>query len=260
MNLAKREGPPSRLADLLVLAALATVLLLAYRPALHGAFVWDDLDFVVRTSWFDADDGLRQIWLDPSSTSQYYPLTYSSHWLENRLFGHETTGYHLVNILLHAANALLLWCVLRRLAVPGALLAAALFALHPVHVESVAWISERKNVLSGLFFLSSLLAWLRCSAPDEEPARIRAGWYVLCVALYAAALLSKSVTCALPAVILLLVWWKRGRVPAAELRALLPLFVVGGGFALLTVVLERNQVGASGVEFQIAALDRVAIA
>jgi hypothetical protein len=244
----------------LALAALVVVLFLVYRPALRGAFVWDDLDFVVDTSWFDAPDGLRQIWLDPSSTSQYYPLTYSSHWLENRVFGRETTGYHLVNVLLHAANALLLWRVLRRLAVPGALLAAALFALHPVHVESVAWISERKNVLSGLFFLSALLAWLRCSAPDEEPPRVRPGWYALCVALYVAALLSKSVTCALPAVILLLVWWKRGRVPAAELRALLPLFVVGVGFALLTVWLERNQVGASGLEFQLAALDRVTIA
>jgi len=259
-----REGeslrPPSRTGSSLAFAALAVVLLLAYQPALRGAFVWDDLDFVVDTTWFDAPDGLRQIWLDPSSTSQYYPLTYSSHWLENRVFGRETAGYHLVNVALHGANVLLLWLVLRRLAVPGALFAAALFALHPVHVESVAWISERKNVLSGLFFLAALLAWLRCSAPEAEPVRIRPGWYALCLALYVAALLSKSVTCALPAVILLLLWWKRGRVSATTLRALLPMFVVGIGFALLTVWLERNQVGASGVEFQLSALDRVTIA
>jgi len=256
------QGTPETLARwrALLLPLLVLLLLVVYAPALRGAFVWDDVDFILDTTWYDADDGLRQIWLDPSSTSQYYPLTYSSHWLEGRLFGRETLGYHVVNVLLHAANALLLWLVLRALAVPGALLAAALFALHPVHAESVAWISERKNVLSAFFFLSSLLAWLRASPPEEDPPRVRASWYALCLALYVAALLAKSVSCSLPAVILLLVWWKRGRVERPVLLALAPLFVLGLGFAGLTVWLERNQVGASGIEFVLTPLDRVAIA
>ena len=244
-----------------LVAPLAVLVLLAvYGPALRGAFVWDDVDFITATSWYGADDGLRQIWLDPSSTSQYYPLTYSSHWLEQRVFGSATLGYHAVNVVLHAANAILLWLVLRALAVPGALLAAALFALHPVHAESVAWISERKNVLSGFFFLAALLAWLRASPPGDAAPRVRPAWYALCLVLYVAALLAKSVTCALPAVILLLVWWKRGRVERPVLATLAPLFVLGFAFAGLTVWLERNQVGASGVEFALTPLDRVTIA
>lgn len=242
-----------------VSAVLLLTLLVVYGPALRGAFVWDDIDFIVETSWYRADDGLRQIWLEPSTTSQYYPLTYSSHWIEQRLFGSDTLGYHVVNVVLHAANALLLWLVLRALEVPGALLAAAIFALHPVHAESVAWISERKNVLSGFFFLSAVLAWLRASPPTQD-RMVHRGWYGACLAFFVMALLAKTVACSLPAVILLLVWWKRGHVDRGIVAWLAPLFVIGVAFAALTVWLEVHTVGAKGDEFTLQPLDRIAIA
>src|SRR5262249_51735617 len=108
-----------------------------------------------------APDGLRRIWFSLESPSQYFPLTYTSFRIERMLWGLNPTGYHWVNILLHAANALLLWRLLAELRVPGPWLAAGIFALHPVQVESAAWITERKNLLMGFFFLLALIAWTR---------------------------------------------------------------------------------------------------
>ena len=112
--------------------------LTAYIPAIQGGFVWDDDSYVTENATLRSLQGLTQIWLNPRSTPQYYPLVFSSFWVEYRLWGLRPTGYHLVNVLLHALSALLLWRLLRDLKVPGALLAAAIFALHPVNVESVA--------------------------------------------------------------------------------------------------------------------------
>src|SRR5207244_13160763 len=108
-------------------------------------------------------DGVRRIWLEPGAVPQYYPLTFTSLWLEHHLWGVQPLGYHLVNVLLHGANAILVWVIGRRLALPGAWLAAAMFAVHPVHVESVAWVAERKNVLSGARYLAAFLAYLRAA-------------------------------------------------------------------------------------------------
>ncbi|MHC4902264.1 MAG: tetratricopeptide repeat protein, partial [Planctomycetota bacterium] len=144
-------------------------------------------------------------------------------------------GYHLVNVLLHALNAVLLWRLLRRLGLPAAWLAAAVFAVHPVHVQSVAWISELKNVLSTAFFLSSMLLLVRYLG--LVASRSPAGWvtYGLGVALFVCALLSKTATCLLPAALLLVVWWKRGRVDRRSLLAVAPLVVLGAAFVLMTV-------------------------
>ncbi len=138
---------------------LATIF--AYRPAWNGGFVWDDDFYVTKNRLLTAPDGLRRIWFSLESPSQYFPLTYTSFRIERSLWGLKPTGYHWVNILLHTANALLLWRLLTVLRVPGAWLAAGIFALHPVQVESVAWITERKNVLMAFFFLLTLLAWAR---------------------------------------------------------------------------------------------------
>ena len=139
---------------------LAGVTIFAYRPAWNGGFLWDDDDYVVKNDLLTASDGLQRIWFSLDSPSQYFPLVYTTFRIEHALWGLNPSGYHWVNLLLHVANALLVWRVLARLNVPGAWLAGAIFALHPVQAESVAWITERKNVLMGFFFLLTLLAWI----------------------------------------------------------------------------------------------------
>ena len=142
-------------------------------------------------------------------------------WLEHKLWGFDPTGYHIINVMLHLANTLLLWHLLRRLVVPGAWMVAAVFAVHPLHVESVAWIIERKDVLSGLFYLGAALAWMRFV---EQPSR---GRYAGSLALYATALLSKSIAVTLPVSLLIWHWWKQGRVTSTDLLRLAPFFAVG---------------------------------
>ena len=139
-----------------------------YAPVLTAGFIWDDEENVVTNGTLRTLDGLRQMWLVPQSIQQYYPLMYTSYWLEYHLWGLSPLGYHLVNVVLHAAAVLLVWRLLLRLQVPGAWLAAALFAVHPVIVESVAWVTERKNVLSLSLALASLLCYFRFAPPDEH--------------------------------------------------------------------------------------------
>ena len=148
-------------------------------------------------------------------------MTYTTFWVEHKLWGFDPTGYHVVNVLLHLANTLLVWHILRRLAVPGAWLASAVFAVHPVHVESVAWVMERKDVLSGLFYLAAALAWLRFA---EKP---HPRYYIGSLALYAAGLLSKSIVVTLPVALLIVSWWQQGRITLDNLVRLMPFGLVG---------------------------------
>ncbi|MGB7157157.1 MAG: hypothetical protein WBD40_03760, partial [Tepidisphaeraceae bacterium] len=141
--------------------ALIAVTFLAYWPATRAGWIWDDDYYVTRNSTLRNVGGLGRIWFEIGAVPQYYPVTHTSFWIERRLWGESPAGYHVTNILLHAINAILIAIVLRRLAVPGWWIVPWLFALHPVHVESVAWVTERKNVLSGLFYLLALLAYLR---------------------------------------------------------------------------------------------------
>ena len=145
------------------IAALLLIVMLAYIPAMRGGFVWDDIQYVVNNPTLRTLDGLREIWFRPYSTPQYYPLVFTAFWAGYRLWGLNPFGYHLFNVLLHCLSIILLWLILRRLSVPGAWLAAAVFALHPINVESVAWITELKNVLSGSFYLASLFFYLHIS-------------------------------------------------------------------------------------------------
>lgn len=185
--------------------------LIAYQPAIHGTLLWDDNRYVmtgVNTPLRDLS-GLARIWFDPSTTKdasspefttvQYYPLTFTAFWIQYQLWGLNTVGYHLVNILLHAGAALVLWRLLKLLRVPGAWVAAAIFAVHPIEVESVAWITELKNVLSGLFFVASIYAYVRFAAPEArvegELGRERVptwGWYTIAFLLFACAVFAKS--------------------------------------------------------------------
>lgn len=206
--------------------ALAAVLV--YLPALRGGFIWDDDTLLTGNPAVKTIDGLYSIWFGNWSVD-YIPLTLTSFWLEWHLRGLHAAGYHAVNILLHAANAVLVWRVLLRLGVPGSWLAALLFAVHPVGASSVVWIAERKNTLSMLFYLLSLWWFLRFddaihAAVETEKTRRLAGFSL---AAFALALLAKGSVAVLPAVLLLFVWWRRGRVTRRDLDRCFSIFYTG---------------------------------
>jgi tetratricopeptide (TPR) repeat protein len=233
----------------------------AYAPAFRADFIWDDDQYLTENRVIRAPDGLKRTWLDPTANPQYYPLVFTTFWIEHRLWQLQPAGYHAVNILLHAGCACLLWIILRRLDIPAAWLAAIFFALHPIQVESVAWITERKNVLSGLFFFLSLLAYLKFALPDASASRGRRRLsYAAALLLFACALLSKTVTCSLPAVILLLLAWKRPRLRASDVWPLVPFFVLGIALAGVTVWVERHHVLTKELSFGLSPVERILLA
>ncbi len=229
----------------------------AYLPAFHAGFIWDDDVYVTRNPLLTAPDGLRRIWFSLDSPSQYCPLVYTSFRLERALWGLNPAGYHRVNILLHALNVLLLWRLLQRLRVPGAWLAAALFALHPVHVESVAWITERKNVLSLLFYLLALRAWVEFVSRPRQGSR---RFYLLGLALYALALFSKATACTLPAALLLVLWLQNKPITRARLAQVAPFVLLGLAMGLLVMWWEKYHQGTRGALFAVPPLQRLLVA
>ena len=227
---------------------------LAYRPAWNGQSLWDD-DVYMTPPDLRSANGLGQIWSDQSRTKQYYPLVHSVLWMENRLWGQSTLGYHLLNILLHGSCALLLVRLLRRLRVPGAWLAGGVFALHPVMVESVAWITELKNTLSGVFFLCAGLAYLKFDCKRDKKH------YTIALVLFPLGLLAKSAIVPLPAALLVIFWWMRGRIEwKRDVVPLLPFFAIGIASGVLTTWVERRFMGAVGTDYDLAFVDRCLIA
>src|SRR3989338_183591 len=217
---------------------------LAYASALQGGYIWDDDYYVTRNPLLGHLDGLWRIWLYPMASPQYYPLTFTTFWIESHLWGFHPLGYHLVNVLLHVGNALLLWAILRRLKLPGAWWAAAIFALHPVHVESVAWVTERKNVLSGFWYLYAFLVGLRLL--ERAQASVPRGAFLAVAGLFLGALLSKTVTCTLPAALLFVAWGLWGRLDRRHIMMMIPLVLLGIGMGLTTAWLEQVRTGAVG--------------
>jgi len=233
----------------LLLATLA-----AYYPAWHGGMLWDDDRHITRSDLRSAE-GLSRIWFELGATQQYYPLTHSAFWVMHRIWGDRLLFYHLINIVLHVSAALLVAILLKRLAVPGAWLAAMIFALHPVHVESVAWISELKNTLSGVLVLAAALAYLRFDACRKRSP------YALAIVLFVLALLSKTVTATLPAALLVVFWWQRGRLEwRRDILPLLPFFALGTAAGVMTAWVERTLVGAQGAPYLFTLLERCLIA
>jgi len=230
-----------------VIFALA---LIAFLPALAGSFIWNDSDYVTGAD-LQSLDGLRRIWTVIGATEQYYPLLHSFFWVQHRLWGDHPFGYHLVTLLLHAGAAVLCGRVLQRLAVPGAWYAALLFALHPVHVESVAWITEQKNTLSLVGYLGAVWMYLRFS--DSR----RPGIYLAALGLFVLALLAKTVTATLPAALLVILWWKQGRLNLRrDVGPLLPWLLLGAVAGWFSSLVERRLVGAEGPEFALPFLER----
>ena len=248
------ESTFGSLPDWAAAALIAAAVLFAYAPALDGRLLWDDDAHVTRPD-LRSLGGLGRIWTEVGATQQYYPLLHSAFWLEHQLWGDAVLGYHLVNVFLHAAVAALLLAILRRLQVPGAALAAALFALHPVHAESVAWISEQKNTLSTAFFLASLSVYLKFDG-NRRPRT-----YALASVLFVCGLLTKTVVATLPAVLLVLQWWRHGRISARrDVLPLAPWLAVGAGAGLVTAWVERRLIGAEGADFALTLLERTLLA
>lgn len=253
---------------------LVVMTFVAYWPAMQeGGFIWDDDDYVTENKTLRDASGLKDIWMSPKATPQYYPLVHTGFWIEYQLWELDPSGYHVTNVLLHALAALLLWRLLLWLSVPGAWLAAALFAIHPVHVESVAWITERKNVLSGVFYLGAALVYLKWA--DGKAAGQRRPWaYAGALLLFVCALLSKTVTVSLPAALLLVAWWRDGRDGILDkadepptrhwwlqrILPLIPFFVIGLAFSFMTIWLEKHHVGAKGAEWDLSFIERCLIA
>ena len=188
---------------LLGAGALVLLVLAVYLPVIHCGFVWDDDANVTGNSNLLSWHGLSQTWTNPIANQQYYPLTHTSFWLEYHLWELEPLGYHIDNVLLHALGAVLLWFILQQLSLPGAWLAAAVWAIHPINVESVAWVTERKNTLSGVFYFSALLAYLRYAGIGDVKRAGSLKVYALALMMFACALLSKTATAMLPVVVLI---------------------------------------------------------
>ena len=206
-----------------VLAGGALIVLavaLAYAPAVSGGFILDDDALLTANGLIRSADGLYRIWFT-REPYDYWPVTNTTLWLEWRLWGMQSTGYHVTNLLLHIGTVLLMWRILWRLAFPGAFLAALLFAVHPVTVETVAWITQRKTLLATFFCLLSILWYLNAEAatpPAGRSAPLPNRWYWLSLLACALAMLSKVSAAPLPAILLAILWFRRSP-PFGSLRA-----------------------------------------
>jgi protein O-mannosyl-transferase len=233
---------------------LAVVTMLAYQPAWNGGLVWDD-DANIAGPELRSLDGLRRIWFVPRATQQYQPLFYSSSWLQEKLCADSPTGYHLVNLLLHIGCVVLVLKILRLLRIPGAELAAILFALHPVNVETVAWIAERKNTLSGVFGLAATLSYLKF---DESRSRQS---YALVLGLFLLALLSKTAIVTLPVAWLVICWWKRGVISwRRDVVPVIPFFFLSAAAGLMTRWVEYSNIAYRARTLDLSLVDRCLIA
>src|SRR5580700_10074746 len=256
-NPAKSADPNPRampFSDSILWLMIFCATLAAYLPALQGGLLWDDSSHLTKPG-LQSFHGLWRIWFEVGATQQYYPLLHSAFWLEHRIWGDAPAGYHLTNVALHALSACLIVMIMKRLSLPGAWFAGFVFALHPVHVESVAWISEQKSTLSGVLYLASLLTYLHF---DQDRRKSK---YLLATGLFVLALLSKTVTATLPAVLLVIFWWRRGRLEwKRDVQPLLPWFALGISAGLFTSWVERTLIGARGADFLLTPAQRVLIA
>jgi Flp pilus assembly protein TadD len=254
----KSRAAPTKVAlpkQMALIVAIVIAVAVVYLPALRGDFVWDDFLLITGNPLLQNFSGLVEIW-SGGRTADYFPLTNTVFWIEHHLFGANPTGYHVVNILLQIANALLVWRLLKRLNIPGAWLAGLIFGIHPVHVASVAWISELKNLLAMFFALLSVLCFLEL---DDRRTRNLAITYAASLVFFALALLSKTQVVFLPVVLLLCAWWRGFGVPpsggqsAVHLRRprkrgtpsirFLPFFALAIVLGLVTMWFQNRGIG-----------------
>ena len=251
----------NRLNVVLLAVILIVLTFFSYHKTFQNGFIWDDDQLVINNAVLIQPDGFRNIWFDPGATPQYYPLVFSLFRFTHAIFQQEAFGYHLVNVILHLFNAILLWFVLRKLQIRAAFVCALIFAIHPVHVESVAWISELKNVLSGFFYLISLYFYLDFLEFDRNRLLSdRRMNYFLSFGFFICALFSKTVVCSLPVCLLLIIWWKNSKITIKDFLPVVPYFVIGVSIALITVGIEHRYIASGAWYWQYSLLERVLIA
>lgn len=232
---------------------IASLTLIAYLPIIEAGYIWDDDQYLTANPLIRSYSNLRDIWTS-TKTPQYYPMVFSSFVVEYSLWKYNPLGYHLVNLLLHIANSILLALVLRKLGFSLFWLIALIFAIHPLQVESVAWITERKNVLSLLFYLASLLNYLNFNSSQHKK------FYYFSFLLFILALLSKSTACTLPVIILLITHYQNRSFKLDDIFYSIPFFATGLVLGLNTAWLEKTKVGALGKEFELNFLEKTLLA
>ena len=248
------NSQPSCRRDLLLGIVLICAVFSAYWPTLNGGLLLDDAEHITPAN-LQTIHGLWCIWFKIGASPQYYPVLHTAFWLEHRLWGDSVLGYHLANIFLHTLSSILLVLIMRKLTLPGSWLAAFIFALHPICVESVAWISEQKNTLSSVFYLSSALLYL--SFHSER----RFGTYLLASGFFVLALLAKTVTATLPGALLIIFWWQQKKLDwKRDVIRLLPWFALGASAGFLSAWMERKFYGAGGPDFALPFLNRCLLA
>jgi tetratricopeptide (TPR) repeat protein len=204
-----------------------------YSPVMHGLWLWDDSEEIFKNKLTLSPSGWWMNWLEPSELNAYYPIKADIQWVQWRLWGDDTLGYHLTNIVLHICSALLIWRLLGKLGLRLAWLGGLLFVVHPVTVESVAWIAEFKNAISLPPFLLAACYWI-----DYEERR-RSRDYALSITWFLVAMLCKVTMSFFPAVILLYAWWKRGRLQWSDVKASLPFWAMAIALASMTIWLQQ---------------------
>jgi len=245
-----------RLGPTLLIAVLAVI---AHGRGVWNGFIWDDDAYVTANQTLRSADGLRRIWLEPRSIPQYYPLVHTTYWLEYRAWGLDPAGYHAVNVLLHAATAALLFQVFLQIGLPVPWVAAALFAVHPLGVESVSWVTERKNTLSLFFAVAAAGAWFRWRL-GAHGARGGPRWLALAVVLFMLAMLAKTVAAMLVPMLFIAMWWKTGTLGRRDIVGVAPLVAIGLPLAGFTIWLEKHHVGADDVEWRLSPAGRLVLA
>jgi len=240
----------------LLVFVLICAAIVVYLPAIKGDFIWDDDAHIVKNNNLRSPKGLWNMWSNPQSIQarQMYPLTFTTFWIEYQVWGDHPFGYHITNVVLHCLSALLLWQILLRLRIPGAWVAACVFLLHPIQVESVAWISERKNVLSGLWYFIAFFFYLEFMDKGKNV------YYAGSLFSYFLALTAKTLTCSLPVALWITIWWQRGRLTRRDVYLGLPFFLIGIPLGLYTAWLERYHVGALGAAWDLHFYERLLIA
>ncbi len=224
-------------------ACLFVLVVVPFLPAIHGQYTWDDNLALTDSAAVHAWNGLPTIWNPFRTDMHFFPLTFSSYWVEHKLWGLDPTGYHLDNMLLQGAAAVVLWRILKRLGLKMAWLAALIWAIHPIQAESVAWVAERKNTLSGVCFFLAMLSYLHFERIGDEP-HVKRNWafYGLAFIAFIGAMLAKSVTCTFPAGMLLLLWWKNKKLTWRTVWPLIPVFAAAAAFSLLTALHELTMI------------------